>query len=118
VVVVVPAVPHQVPTEDPVVVEVDATTIDLEEPQPAAKETMVDRGAGVATVVVETVVAVVVPARLELTARTGPHQLRFCSVERVLVCLPTSRAPASLTQLVELVQLVGKSLLPQPQLRI
>jgi hypothetical protein len=117
VVVVVPAVPHQVPTEDPVVVEVDAPKIDLEEPQPAAKETMVDLGAG-AMAAMETVVAVVVPARLELTARTGTHQLRFCSVERVLVCLPTSRAPVSLTQLVELVQLVGKSLLPQPQLRI
>jgi hypothetical protein len=116
--VVVPAVPHQVPTEDPVVVEVDAPKIGLEELQPAAKETMVELGAGVATAVVETAVAVVVPAQLELTARTGTHQLRFCSVERVLVCLPTSRAPVSLTQLVELVQLVGKSLLPQPQLRI
>jgi hypothetical protein len=104
--------------EDPVVVEVDVTTIDLEAAQSPAKAIMVDLGAGVVMAAMETVVVVVVPAQLELTEQTGAHQLRFCSVERVLVYRPTSQVRASLTLLVALAQLVEKCLLPQPQLQI
>jgi hypothetical protein len=101
-----------------VVVEVDATTIDLEAAEPPAKAIMVDLGAGVVMAAMETVVVVVVPAQLELTAPTGAHQLPFCSVERVLVYRPTSQVRASLMLLVALAQLVDKCLLPQPQLQI